>query len=144
MKVKCVENHCSNIAEAVDVVERYEALYEDCKDSRRGATGIHAVEMTNVKTGSSTLEDDVKQIMKELQRLQQRQDQKEHQASARTYRQQSGPCWQGRPDDRVCFRCGEQGHFISTCPNRSTTRPTTHNNNNAAPSRQGGNYNPSN
>ena len=73
MKVKCVEND-SNIAEAVDVVERYEALYEDRKDSQRGATGIPVVEMTNVKTGSSTLEDDVKQNMKELQRLQQRQD----------------------------------------------------------------------
>ena len=138
MKVKCVENHCSNIADAVDVVERYEALYEDRKDGRRST--VRAVETTR----PSPIEEDLKKIMKQIENLQDRQDKQERQASARTYRQQSGPRRQGRPDERVCFHCGQQGHFVATCPNRSTPRSTPQNSTNAVPSRQGGNYNPSN
>ena len=138
MKVKCVENRCSNIADAVDVVERYEALYEDRKDGRRST--VWAVETTR----PSPIEEDLKKIMKQIENLQDRQDKQERQASARTYRQQSGPRRQGRPDERVCFHCGQQGHFVATCPNRSTLRSTPQNSTNAVPSRQGGNYNPSN
>ena len=35
MTVKCVGNKCRNISDAVDVVKRYESLYED----RRGSKG---------------------------------------------------------------------------------------------------------
>ena len=35
MKIKCIENKCGNIYDAVAVVERYEALYEDRRDGRR-------------------------------------------------------------------------------------------------------------
>ena len=35
MKVKCIENKCSNVPDAVDVVERYESLLEDRKEHRK-------------------------------------------------------------------------------------------------------------
>ena len=52
MKVKCVENKCGNIYDAVAVVERYEALYEGkqegCKTNVRGtATEWHKEPTTN-------------------------------------------------------------------------------------------------
>ena len=40
MKVKCFENKFSNMLDAVNIVERYEALYDDKKDSRRTAVRV--------------------------------------------------------------------------------------------------------
>ena len=41
MKVKCIENKCSNILDAVNIVERYEALYEDKRESHKKTVSLN-------------------------------------------------------------------------------------------------------
>ena len=137
MKVKCVENHCSNIADAVDVVERYEALYEDRKDGKRST--VRAVETAR----PSSIEEDLKKIIKQIEVLQDRQD-KQEQKFSRDNRNtsQGGP--RRRNNGQLCFGCGAPDHFISVCPQRSSSGQQSRGNHAAAQSRSAGNFHPSN
>ena len=73
MKVKCIENRCNNILDAVYVVERYEALYADRKESKRST--VRAVE---VQPDAATMA--MQRIIEELNRLAARQDRVEEQS----------------------------------------------------------------
>ena len=68
MKVKCVENKCTNIYDAVAVVERYEALYEDRREGRK--VHVRAVE----KTPCASLKTEVEQLRMQLKSLETRQN----------------------------------------------------------------------
>ena len=102
MKVKCVENKCTTIADAVDVVERYEALYEDRRDSRRSQ--LRAVDATKQTTTEDVLSKLVEQ-MNTMTKMMEQQSLQNH----------NNP----RPrQNRLCFQCGEEGHFMASCPQR--------------------------
>ena len=94
MKVKCVENHCTNIYEAVTVVERYEALYEDGREMRK--SHVRAIDSSDSKQLTVQLEE----IKKQLKALQ----------MPSTNR------------NVTCFQCGEPGHYKSECPSAPQKR----------------------
>ena len=71
MKVKCVENKCGNIYDAVAVVERYEALYEGKQEGCK--TNVRAVEAS----ASNTLAQQLNDIKNQLQTLNTRQTRRE-------------------------------------------------------------------
>ena len=112
MKVKCFENKCSNILDAVNVVERYEALYDDKKDSKR--TTVRAME-SRPDTAVAAME----QILEQLERLEARQTQCEDQLLNQP---KAGPRNPKNNDYRrsksnvTCYGCGEKGHYMSNCP----------------------------
>ena len=100
MKLKCVENKCTNIYDAVAVVERYEALYEDHREGRK--VHVCAVE----KTPCDSLKTEVEQLRMQLKSLETRQNQSEQHRNSRAQaaRQQRGR-------SVVCYQCGEAGHY---------------------------------
>ena len=67
MKVKCVENHCSTIADGVDVVMRYEALYEDRKEAKRA--NVRAADVTRQNSTNDMLQE----VLNKLGALESRQ-----------------------------------------------------------------------
>ena len=107
MKVKCIENRCNNILDAVYVVERYEALYADRKESKRST--VRAVE---VQPDAATMA--MQRIIEELNRLAARQDRVEEQ-SRRTFKSTHAYVPRG---EVTCYLCGEKGHYRSDCPRR--------------------------
>ena len=119
MKVKCFENKCSNILDAVNIVERYEALYDDKKDSRR--TAVRVVESKPDATVTA-----LERILEQLGRLEVRQARCESQLSKQSRTESGNP---RRNDSRrprselTCFECGEKGHFVSQCPTNSNANP---------------------
>ena len=117
MKVKCIENKCKTLADAVDVVERYEALYEDTKDKRKAAARSIGTtsSMEPVMAALSMIADKLESMDSKK---------KEHK------KKWSGPL--------ICYNCQEEGHFARDCPNGSVTT-----NQNSRFSKQG-NANPSN
>ena len=141
MKVKCVENHCSTIADAVDVVERYEALYEDKREGRR--SGIRAVETQKPQVTSA----DINKVLTKLEKLEARQVEQQAQLS-----QMQGSLPSRGNDRRTtgCYQCGSPNHFIADCPQRTTPnqfnnrRPSFQPRDNQGRNMMAGNSRPSN
>ena len=115
----------------------YEALYEDRKDGKRST--VRAVETAR----PSSIEEDLKKIIKQIEVLQDRQD-KQEQKFSRDNRNtsQGGP--RRRNNGQLCFGCGAPDHFISVCPQRSSSGQQSRGNHAAAQSRSAGNFHPSN
>ena len=120
MKVKCFENRCSTLSAAVDVFERYEALYEDKKHTRR--THVRAMDSNKF---TPTTEDIISKLMKQLERMESRQAAYEAKISrmmTSSHVQPSDTSAQG--NQRACYRCGDPGHFIRNCPQQAP-QPST-------------------
>ena len=114
MKLKCVENKCTNIYDAVAVVERYEALYEDRCEGRK--VHVCAVE----KTPCDSLKTEVELLRMQLKSLETRQNQSEQHRNSRA--QAAG---QQRGRSAVCYQCGEAGHYRTECPQRRVASSVT-------------------
>lgn len=113
MKCRCIDRNCSTIAQAVDIIERYESILGDGAERRR------AVRM--VGTDSKEPEDD---ISKTLHNIMTRLEQLERRPSPR-YNQMR----RNGQENNQCFGCGSSMHFIKQCPIARTK-----------PAKQGGAY----
>lgn len=137
MKVKCVENKCTNLADAVTVVERYEALYED----RRAENKKVALRAMEVQPDATTLT--LERILSQLDKIETRQNQLEqkvqHKSNNNRYQRRS---------EKTCYGCGEAGHYIASCPyesgNRREPQSEFRSNTGASQRMHQGNFNPSN
>ena len=107
MKVKCVENKCRNIYDAVAVVERYEALYEGKQEGRK--SHVRAVEVSTSNTLAQQLDD----IKNQLQTLNTRQTRTERAVNRDNDMRYNPVPPRGR--QVVCYRCGETGHVKTQC-----------------------------
>jgi hypothetical protein len=103
LKCRCMDKDCKTIAEAVDVIERYESIMgkeEEKKVPVRAATGQpdQGNNMTNIVTELSRVTGALDQFDRRLNRFE----------------------WQVGPNnDRrngVCYRCWTPGHFAWECP----------------------------
>ena len=115
MKVKCIENKCSNILDAVNIVERYDALYEDKRESRR--TTVRAVES---KPDASFIA--MERILEQLEKLEVRQAQCESRLQNRNRFARRNT----QNQNVTCFGCGEKGHYKSSCPHEAENSSTNY------------------
>ena len=115
LKIKCVENRCSCIIDAVDVVERYEALFEDRKESRK--SNVRAVDYNR----PAEITDGLQQIINKLSNLETRQEDFERRIMQSQHSGRQEHRQQGRSPGRrnSCYRCGGEGHYANSCPDRS-------------------------
>ncbi|CAG2255154.1 unnamed protein product [Mytilus edulis] len=107
MKCRCIDKDCRSVTEAVDLIERYEALLGDPNDRKRG----NIRQVSDTKTYLNTQDTDIPVQSKEnesiLQQLINRIDRLEH-GSNSSQTTQRGP--------RTCFTCNSPDHFYRNCP----------------------------
>ncbi len=114
MKCRCIDRDCHTVAEAVDVIERYEAVMDDSKDRKR----THVC-MTNIATDDSipkhsdNLEKCLQDIVQGLSKL----DLKGHGARPQYNRgyQNNGQDQKAQRSFRRCLICNEPGHLLKSC-----------------------------
>ena len=112
MKCRCIDSMCQNVYQAVEVIERYEAILGDhSQDAKK--SNIRAIDTSGIDTTISSV----------LQKLDSRLEKLEsislvHQNNtAQQYRRQSGP--QNVNRDRKCFFCNASDHMYRSCPQRN-------------------------
>lgn len=112
MKCRCMDRECKTVAEAVDVIERYEAVIGDSNAKRsiiRGVAGLNdqSEETSSYNKGrpDPSLENTLKQVMEKLDKIEMNNNSR----------------WEKKPQSqpfksRSCFICHSVDHFFRKCP----------------------------
>lgn len=123
MKCRCMDRDCRSVAEAVDVIERYEAILEDPRDKKKSVRFTGPKEDRN-QTSRGQLDEIMKQmkeISDRLSRLEQPQSQGRETDSKRSPQK-------NQRSSRRCFVCGSLDHFFRQCPEYSQMYHNYHGN----------------
>ena len=124
MKCRCIDHDCQSVQEAVEVIERYEAIIGEATQERR-RNNFRAVDQ---KQEPQTVDPSMSNILKKLDaRL-------EKLESLSLAQQIGGRDYQNRrPDanrDRKCFFCSSPDHMVKNCPEKSRQQGPKYGNNN--------------
>lgn len=120
MKCRCIDRDCKSASEAVEIIERYEAILGDGRDNKK--FGLRAVSEVNPPKGmqnytqSRSSASDNADIERALKQVTNRLEKLEKVNGPNT----AGP---GRLDRgrRLCYQCSSTSHFVRDCPFRVNT-----------------------
>ena len=139
MKCRCIDRDCQTIADAVEVIERYEAVLEDGDKRKLPVRAVGGDDRAPRKTQNSPSASQT-EILEALKAILTRLEKLESRQSARSNGRQG-------PRTRACFICQSPEHFMRECPIRNqlncndvgscnTNLPDSHNQGNFRPSTQ--------
>ena len=116
MKCRCIDRDCTSVSEAVDVIERYEAIMGDNSDRKK--SNMRTIDSSPVRREShqqSKLESTLERIEARLDRLEKHaQFNPKPAPQQQTYPKQSGGGQ--KPTKRTCFTCSSPHHMYRNCP----------------------------
>jgi hypothetical protein len=110
MKCRCIDRDCQTIADAVEVIERYEAVLED-GDKRKPVRALGSDDKASGETQSrpnasqTEMSETLKVILTRLEKLESGQ-----------YTKSNG---NPGPRTRACYICQSPDHFMRDCPVRN-------------------------
>ncbi|KAK3083187.1 hypothetical protein FSP39_016311 [Pinctada imbricata] len=117
MKCRCIDKECQTVADAVDVIERYESIMADSTDKKK--MNVRAIECDDEKTrllrkgnsdstSNDSLASALKQLMTRIDRLEHNNTSEADQANLSYHNKRTG----------TCYICNSPKHFMRSCPNR--------------------------
>ncbi|XP_062575414.1 uncharacterized protein LOC134237324 [Saccostrea cucullata] len=107
MKCRCIDKECSTVAEAVDVIERYESIMGDGDKKKINVRHVDQEQAVKQPTGeqkSNNLEDTIKSLINRLEKLE---------SAQRMEPRKGNNSW-------TCFICNSPDHLMKDCPDRWT------------------------
>ena len=123
MKCRCIDKNCNSVAEAVEVIERYESIIGDgdkkkvnvrsvdSKDNKQKGQNIDAPSGTN-QSDQHTVEGMLQTILTRIEKLEGNKRQNKGQGQGQGY----GGYHRPRYDQSGCFNSGSAEHCIRDCP----------------------------
>lgn len=118
MKCRCIDKDCQTVADAVDVIERYESIMADSTDKKK--MNVRAIECDEEKSrylrkgnsdflpGNDSFASALKQLMTRIDRLEHNNTSQASQNDAPYQNKRTGNC----------YICDSPKHFMRSCPNR--------------------------
>lgn len=117
VKYQCTNQNCKTVSEAVEVIERYEAILGDSQDRRKSSVRmVDEVYQRDCQStiAENTFQDTLQSLTRRISELETKREPKDRPQS--TYRSASRP-FNNRPEkDIKCFLCGNTGHICRNCP----------------------------
>ena len=107
MKCRCIDRDCRTVADAVDVIERYESIMGEPKG--RITSSVRRVTVPAEPDQSGGIEKYLRDISASISRLE--QSRQPQQPGYNRFSYDRSP----RPPKR-CLVCNEEGHFMRNCP----------------------------
>ena len=116
-KARCFESKCSNIKDAVNIIERYSGLYEDNMEERRTAVNTKESRLDTTVTATNGASEQCENLgIRNAENLPQKQS-----------KFVPGNYGQRRQLGQVtCYGCGEKGHYRSKCPKNKKANLDNH------------------
>ena len=108
MKCRCIDRNCNSIEQAVDIIERYEAILGDGQDKKKAVRMMTNVTNENRTTTDDGIQKTLRDIVETLEGL------KRQQQPRPDFHRGSGS--QQRRQPLRCFNCGSTEHLIRNCP----------------------------
>lgn len=111
MKCRCIDHDCQSVQQAVEVIERYEAILGEAGQERK-KNNVRTIDMKNeVQNADSSVSNILKKFDARLERLESLQ-------LARKIAGPGNPHW--RPNSgsksKCCFHCSSPDHLVKSCP----------------------------
>lgn len=118
MKCRCIDHDCQSVQQAVEVIERYEAILGEAGQERK-RNNVRAIDM---KTEAQNADSSVSNILKKLDA---RLEKLESLQLTQKIAGPGNPHW--RPStgskSKCCFHCSSPDHLIKSCPIRIRQGP---------------------
>jgi hypothetical protein len=102
MKCRCVDNNCTAVNDAVNVVERYESIL--------GVQNIAPVRALDVSAPQKAETEELKAMIKKLE------------AKLEKIERSCNSSTQQPKNDKLCFGCNSSGHLWRNCPQNTNSR----------------------
>ena len=134
MKARCIDRNCSSIAQAVDIIERYEAILGDVQEKKKPVRVVTNSNSQNDQGNQSdgAIQKTLNEIAFALENLQRQQ------VRPRGFQGMNN---QQRRQPLRCFNCNSEDHLVRNCPN--TRRQNNEQSGNRQRQQDQGNSNPS-
>jgi len=109
VKYQCTNQECTTVTDAVEVIERYEAIIGDSTDKKRTNVRMVTEASSQNATGSSNMDDTLNKLIRLVDNL----DERSNQAN-RGYNSTNSTSRNFRTPF-ACHFCGKTDHFIKNC-----------------------------
>lgn len=113
VKYQCTNQECTTVTDAVEVIERYEAIIGDVTEKKRQGVRMISEASSEGATGSSKMDETINKLTRLVNNLDDRSHNQHHQ----TNRGYSRPGFNRGNITRpmACHFCGKTNHFIKNC-----------------------------
>ena len=112
MKCRCIDRNCTTIAQAVDVIERYEAILGDSHEKKKAVRAVTEGAKKSGDHAEKEVVNTLRDVVSSLERIQRQQ--------AFWHQRQGFPRPQGKYG-RLCVNCNSPDHIKRNCPHLRVT-----------------------
>ena len=118
MKCRCIDHDCQSIHEAVDVIERYEAILGEASVERKKSSLRNIDHVTENKNDDPSIPGILKKLDARLEKLETLSFVQQIAGRENTPKQQRKPAPVNR-NNRCCFFCASPDHMVRDCPEKA-------------------------
>ena len=118
MKCRCIDHDCQSVQQAVEVIERYEAILGEATQERKKGNVRNIEQSQQPQNPDPNISSILKKLDTRLERL-------ESVSLAQQLTSRDTQQWRQHPvsRNRKCFFCSSPDHMIKNCPEKARQNP---------------------
>ena len=119
MKCRCIDHDCQSVHQAVEVIERYEAILGESSQERKKSSLRSMEHKTEAKNNDPSISGILKKLDARLEKLETLSLVQQIAGREDTAKQQWKPAQSVNRNNRCCFFCSSPDHMVKNCPEKS-------------------------